>query len=57
VIEKKRNQKIQPQDIDKKYKVHNGNSYKEIFITPNHVGYKFGEFALTKVPAKFKKSK
>ncbi len=55
MIERKRNEVILPQDVEKKFKVHNGNSYKELKIDSNHVGRKFGEFVMTKVPAKWKK--
>jgi ribosomal protein S19 len=52
MIERKRNDRIEPLDIDKVYRIHNGNSYKELKVTSNHVGRKFGEFVMTKVPAK-----
>ncbi len=55
MIERKRNDRIEPLDIDKVYRIHNGNSYKELKVTSNHVGRKFGEFVMTKVPAKWKK--
>ena len=52
---KKRNEMILPIDIDKIYKVHTGKEYKEIKITSNKVGKLFGEFAITKTPAIWKK--
>lgn len=54
MLEKKRYEIIVPADAvgDKVFKVHTGNSYKEIKISSNHVGRKFGEFVFTKVSAK-----
>jgi ribosomal protein S19 len=52
MIERKRNDIIKPLDVEKIFKIHTGNSYKELKITSNHVGRKFGEFVMTKVPAK-----
>ncbi len=52
MIERRRNEIITPLDVEKVYKIHSGNNYKEIKITSNHVGRKFGEFVITKVPAK-----
>ena len=57
MLEKKRNEIIHPVNVDKVYKVHSGNSWKEVKITSNHVGRKFGEFVMTKVTAKWKKHK
>lgn len=56
MLERKRSDIITPLDIDKIFKIHGGNSYKEIKITNSQfVGRKFGEFVATKVPAKWKK--
>lgn len=55
MLEKKRNEIIQPGDVDSIFKVHSGSIWKELKITSNHVGRKFGEFVMTKVPAKWKK--
>ena len=53
MLERKRSDIITPLDIDKIFKIHGGNSYKEIKITNSQfVGRKFGEFVATKVPAK-----
>jgi ribosomal protein S19 len=52
MIEKKRDEVILPSDVERVYKVHSGASYKEIKITSNHVGRKFGELVISKVPAK-----
>ena len=52
---KKRFEIIKPEDVDNFFKVHTGKIYKEIKITSNKVGKKFGEFAITKTPAIWKK--
>jgi ribosomal protein S19 len=52
MIEKKREDIIRPIDVDQVFKVHSGASYKEIKVTSNHVGRKYGEFVVSKVPAK-----
>ncbi len=52
---KKRYDIITPEDVDKIFKVHTGKDYKEVKITSKKVGKKFGEFAITKVPAIWKK--
>ena len=39
---------ILPEMIGFTYNVHNGRSFIPIYITENHVGYKLGEFALTR---------
>jgi ribosomal protein S19 len=43
---------IKPEYVDNVYLVHTGKEYKEIKISSNKVGMKFGEFAATKIPAK-----
>jgi ribosomal protein S19 len=57
IVEKKRSDIITPQDAigNQTIKVHTGNGFKELKITSNHVGKKFGEFVPTKVTAKYKK--
>jgi small subunit ribosomal protein S19 len=39
---------ITPYFIGKTISIHNGNRLINITITENHVGFKFGQFALTK---------
>lgn len=41
--------------INKSYSVHNGNNYKTIKITRDHVGHKIGEFFSSKKVSVFKK--
>lgn len=43
--------------LNKTVFVHNGKTFKKIFITREKLGYKFGEFAFTKVKAKKKEKK
>jgi ribosomal protein S19 len=52
MLEKKRSEIVKPVDVDTICKVHTGNTWKELKLTSNHVGRKFGEFVMTKVPAK-----
>lgn len=50
-----RNSNILPKFIGQSFKVHNGNDYKEIKITKEMVGHKFGEFVTTRAVFSFKK--
>lgn len=43
--------------INKLVFVHNGKEFKEITITPEKIGFKFGEFALTRKPYIYKGKK
>ena len=52
-----RNSSIIPRFIDQTFKVHNGKSYKEITVTKEMLGFKFGEFFKTRVEFEFKKKK
>jgi ribosomal protein S19 len=45
-----------PDLVGKKVYIHNGKSYKLLEITSQIIGYKFGEFAFTKLPARYKKA-
>lgn len=52
-----RRSKILTSFIGSTFKIHNGKKYVELTITEEMVGYKFGEFASTRVKFTFKKSK
>lgn len=39
---------IVPEMIGLTFNVHNGRAFIPVYITENHVGYKLGEFALTR---------
>lgn len=43
--------------LNKTVFIHNGKTYKKLLITREKLGYKFGEFAFTKVKAKTKEKK
>jgi small subunit ribosomal protein S19 len=43
--------------LNKTVFVHNGKTHKKVLITREKVGYKFGEFAFTKIKAKVKEKK
>lgn len=40
---------ITPEMIGLTFNVHNGRIFVPVYITENHVGYKLGEFSLTRV--------
>ncbi len=52
-----RNSTIIPKFINKTFKIHNGKSFKEISVTKEMVGHKFGEFFKTRANFEFKKRK
>jgi ribosomal protein S19 len=66
IIWRKRNELITPYDVGKSYfvengKINNGNIINTLKIKPltiliDHIGHKFGEFYLTKIPALYKRS-
>ena len=39
---------ITPEMIGLTFNVHNGRSFVPVYITENHIGYKLGEFSLTR---------
>jgi ribosomal protein S19 len=52
-----RNSVIPKAFLDKKVAVYNGKVFKKILITRNKVGYRFGEFVLTRKSTKEKTKK
>lgn len=52
-----RNSSIIPKFIGQTFKVHTGKSFKEITITKEMLGHKFGEFSRTRADFVFKKKK
>ena len=52
-----RNSSIIPKFIEQTFKVHNGKTFKEINVTKEMLGHKFGEFFKTRVDFEFKKKK
>ena len=48
-----RNSTILPNNIGKKFYIHNGKTYNKLSITKEMVGYKFGEFIRTRKPFNF----
>ena len=53
----KRNLKIQSQFLNKYVLIHNGKDFKRLFVKREHIGFKFGEFCLTKFHNKKTKNK
>jgi ribosomal protein S19 len=52
-----RNSSIIPKFVDKAFKVHNGKTFKDLTVTKEMLGHKFGEFCKTRVEFEFKKKK
>lgn len=52
-----RSSSIIPKFIDKTFKIHNGKTFKDLTITKEMLGHKFGEFCKTRVEFEFKKKK
>ena len=52
-----RNSSIIPNFINKTFKVHSGKNFKEIKVTKEMLGHKFGEFLRTRAEFVFKKKK
>jgi len=48
---------ITPEMVDQNLTIHNGNSYKTILITTEHVGHRLGEFHATTTIPLFKTKK
>lgn len=43
--------------LNKTVFIHNGKTFKKLLITRDRLGFKFGEFAFTKIKAKAKETK
>lgn len=52
-----RNNSIIPGLIEKTFQVHTGNTFKNITVSKEMVGHKFGEFARTRATFEYKKKK
>ena len=52
-----RNSTIIPQFVTQTFKVHNGKLFKEVTVTKEMLGHKFGEFSQTRAVFAFKKKK
>lgn len=52
-----RSSSIIPKFVDQTFKVHNGKTFKEITVSKEMLGHKFGEFFRTRVEFEFKKKK
>ena len=52
-----RNSKITKEFLGFKCAIHNGKIFKKVLITKDMLGFKFGEFALTRIPGTYKKKK
>lgn len=52
-----RNSSIIPKFIEQVFKVHNGKNFKEVTVTKEMLGHKFGEFSKTRIDFEYKKKK
>ena len=52
-----RNSAIIPKFVAQTFKIHNGKSFKEITVTKEMLGHKFGEFFKTRAEFELKKKK
>ena len=52
-----RSSSIIPKFVDKTFKIHNGKTFKDLTVTKEMLGHKFGEFCKTRVDFEFKKKK
>ena len=52
-----RSSSITPKFIGQTFKVHTGKNFKEVLVTKEMVGHKFGEFSKTRAEFLFKKKK
>jgi ribosomal protein S19 len=52
-----RNSSIIPRLIGQTFKVHTGKNFKEVTVTKEMLGHKFGEFSKTRANFEFKKKK
>lgn len=57
VITVSRNSEVVPIFVGKTIEVHNGKSMKEIDVTKDMLGHKFGEFSFTRQNYEYKKKK
>jgi len=51
----KKNLYITLKDLNKKVLVYNGQNFQKIIISKNMIGYRFGEFIMTRKVVTFKK--
>jgi small subunit ribosomal protein S19 len=52
-----RNSEIIPKFLGLTFKIHNGKTYSEVFVSDAMIGHKFGEFVFTRANFSFKKKK
>lgn len=52
-----KNRQIISQDLNKKFLIYNGKDFQKLIVSKNMLGYKFGEFVMTRKIVTFKKNK
>ena len=53
----KKNNYITEKDLNKKFLIYNGKHFQKLFILKEMVGYRFGEFIVTRKYVPFRKKK
>ena len=53
----KKNTYIRLEDLNQKFLIYNGKNFQKLIISKDMVGYKFGEFILTRKVVRFNKKK
>jgi len=52
-----KNRKISLKDLNKKFLIYNGKDFQKLVISNGMIGYKFGEFTITRKVVPFNKKK
>jgi len=53
----KKQKRIEFNDLNKKFLVYNGKDFQKVIVTKNMIGYRFGQFIITRKVVTFKKKK
>jgi len=53
----KKNKVITSMHLNKKFLIYNGKDFQKLIVSKNMLGYKFGEFVMTRKIVTFKKNK
>jgi len=53
----KKNKVITSKHLNKKFLIYNGKDFQKLIVSKNMLGYKFGEFVMTRKIVTFKKNK
>lgn len=53
----KKNKIITPMHLNKKFLIYNGKDFQKLIVSKDMLGYKFGEFVMTRKIVTFKQNK